>query len=94
MLVRVQALCRVWTAFATLLPSGGWLWSGALGSWVGSQRACDLTHWVSVWKTIEGSWFVLGMFPALVSLKHHGIHVPVTSLWNSLNTLREGWEEQ
>lgn len=64
---------------------------GALGSQVGSQRGCDVTHGVSVWKTTEGSWFVLGMFLALVSLKH-GIHVPVMCSWNSLNTLREGWE--
>lgn len=60
---------------------------------MGSQRGCDLTRWVSVWKTTEGSWFVLGMFLALVSLKH-GIRVPVMCLWDSLNTLREGWEEQ
>lgn len=71
--------------FCDTSPIGGpseeqfWSWStGSSGQLAGFTEVVVVwqTDWVSVWKTIEGSWFVLGR----VSLNHHGINVPVTFL--------------
>lgn len=63
-------------------------WEHGAVRWV--QCGCDLTHWVSVWKTIEGSWFVLGMFLPLVSLNSCASYMLV----EVTEHLREGWKEQ
>lgn len=85
----IQALCGVWTAFVTLLPSEAPVKSGSgVGALGVSGQLAGFTEvvvisqlgGVSIWKTIEGSWFVLGMFLGLISLNHHGINVPVVFL--------------